>query len=66
MTYSGYCPIHDNCWAILTDQKAAEVRDSVAEVMEQGERIFVIRSGTEGAWRNIYGDKNSDWLKENL
>jgi len=65
-SYQYYCPIHDNCWAILTDQSAANIRDAVITVMSTGERLFVIRSGTEGAWLNTYGNDNSDWLKKNL
>ena len=64
--YNGYCPISDNCWAILTDKSAAQIRDSISLVIESGDRIFVLRSGSEGAWKNTYGEKNSKWLKENL
>lgn len=65
-TYRAYCPIHNYCWAILTDKKAVDVRDYIAEVLGSDERVFVIRSGTEAAWRNSYGEKNSEWLKNNL
>ncbi|WP_155635533.1 hypothetical protein [Burkholderia territorii] len=65
-TFSGYCPINRTCWAILSDKKAAEVRDIVAEGLEAGDRIFVIRSGTAAAWKNSYGEKNTAWLKKNL
>lgn len=62
----GYCPIHRYCWAMLTDKTAKELRDAVVEVMQPGERIFVIRSGTEAAWKNSYSEKNNEWLKKNL
>lgn len=65
-TYSGYCPIHTYCWAILSDKKATAIRDEVSAVLQANERLFVIRSGTEAAWRNPYGEKNSQWLKKNL
>lgn len=65
-TFGGYCPINNTCWAITTDKKASEVRDTIAEVLVSGDRLFVIRSGTEAAWRNAYGEKNSEWLKKNL
>lgn len=64
--YGAYCPIHDNCWAIVTDQTAVQVREFVGAVLNADDRIFVIRSGAEAAWRNTYGDKNSEWLKEHL
>jgi hypothetical protein len=30
------------------------------------DRIFVIKSGLEAAWQNVYGEKNTNWLKEHL
>jgi hypothetical protein len=65
-TFSGYCPINRTCWAILSDKKASELRDTVAAALETGDRLFIVRSGTAAAWRNSYGEKNSAWLKKNL
>lgn len=64
--FSAYCPIHEYAWAIKTDKKASEIRDAITPVMISGDRIFVIRSGTEAAWRNAYGTKHSEWLKKHL
>ncbi len=64
--YGAYCPINDNCWAIATDQSAVAVRDNVGQALNPDDRIFVIRSGTEAAWKNAYGNENSKWLKERL
>lgn len=64
--YSNYCPIHDNCWAIITDQTPAQIRDNLSELLNTSDRIFVIRSGTYAAWQNVYGEKNNKWLKEYL
>jgi len=64
--YGNFCPINKHCWAIRTAQKAVEVRDNLTEVLEPTDRIFVVRSGTEGAWRNPYGKENSEWLKKYL
>ncbi len=64
--FGSYCPIHENCWAIISDKSAQEVREFVDEVLVDADRIFVIRTGTYAAWRNTYGEKNSEWLKENL
>lgn len=65
-TYPRYCPIHKHCWAIMTDQKAVEVRDYLSALLGPKDRLFVVRSGTEAAWRNSYGPKNNEWLKKNL
>ena len=64
--YNGFCPIHDNCWAIITDQTPAQIIDFLEGVLVNQDRLFVIRTGTLAAWRNIYGEKNSAWLKDNL
>ena len=64
--YGIYCPINDNCWAIVTDQTAAQIRDNLMVAIKTTDKIFVIKSGVEAAWRNVYGDKNTAWLKERL
>ncbi len=64
--YSGYCPIHDNCWAVISDQSAVQIRDFLNKDISESDRIFVIRSGIEAAWTNPYNTKNSEWLKEKL
>ncbi len=64
--YKGYCPIHDNCWSIISEQNAVQIRDFLSKDLSESERMFVIRSGTEAAWTNPYGSKNSQWLKERL
>lgn len=65
-TYSSYCPINNTCWAIVTDQKATEIRDYLKSALSDGDRVFVVRSGSEASWRNAISDKHSDWLKKNL
>ncbi len=64
--YNGYCPIHKYCWAIRSKDKATHIRDNLSQVLQPGDRIFVIRSGTEAAWRNAYGEENTAWLKKSL
>ena len=64
--YGKFCPIHEHCWAIVTDKSAAQIRDSLTPLIAKTDRTFVIRSGTEAAWINTYGQKNTDWLKKNL
>ena len=64
--YGTYCSIHENCWAVVTSQTAVEVRSALDEALDASDRIFVIRSGTEAAWRNTYDDEHSKWLKDRL
>ncbi len=61
-----YCPIHDNAWAIKSEKTAAGLRDELMKITINPDRLFIIRSGTEAAWSNIYGEKNSEWLKTHL
>ena len=65
-TYKSYCPVTDTCWAIITESKAAEVRDFLSAALSSTDRIFVLRSGTEAAWRNLYGPAWAEWLTKNL
>jgi hypothetical protein len=63
--FQNYCPINASSWAVVTTWSAIQVRDYLQGV-SPASRIFVVRSGTEGAWLNPYGDANSQWLKKNL
>lgn len=64
--YGTHCPIHKNCWAIMTEQSAPQIREYLSQALSPQDRLFIVRSGTEAAWRNSYGDKNNAWLKKNL
>jgi hypothetical protein len=65
-TFGTYCPINDNCWAVLATKTAAQIRDELMAQIPTTDKLFVIKSGVEAAWRNVYGQKNTDWLKEKL
>jgi hypothetical protein len=62
----GVCPIHENAWAIRDTKKSSEIRDELMEMTVPEDRLFVIRTGTEASWKNIYGEKNGNWLKKYL
>lgn len=64
--FGSYCPIHDNAWAIRSERKAREVRDIITPFITNDDRIFVIRTGTDAAWKNAYGTKHTEWLKKHL
>ena len=64
--YGTFCPINENCWAIVTSERATQIRDKLIEFVQPSDKLFVIKSGVEAAWRNVYGPKNTDWLKEYL
>ena len=64
-TLQNYCPINAYCWAVLSDMDPVALANYIS-VGSENARIFVIRSGTLAAWRNSYGEKNTEWLKRNL
>jgi hypothetical protein len=64
-TFKAYCPITQTSWAVMSDKKAAEIRDQLVALLPASDRLFVVRSGTESAWKNL-PPANTDWLKKNL
>jgi hypothetical protein len=64
-TLPRYCPIHAFCWAVMCDMTAVQLRDSLIQASPES-KFFVVRSGTEAAWTEAYGPKNTEWLKANL
>lgn len=63
-SYGTWAHIAESTWAIATDQTAAEVRTYLAQYLDSDDRVFVVRSGREAAWRNVLC--RSEWLKSNL
>ena len=63
---SHFCAIHKHCWAIVTEKTAKQIRDELTPFLSEDDRLFVVRSGTEAAWRHPYSPKHSAWLKKYL
>lgn len=63
-SYSKWARITESTWAVITSKSAVEIRDHIAGVMDDDDRLFVVKSGVEAAWLNSRC-KNS-WLQENL
>lgn len=63
-SYGTWAHILESTWAIVTSKSAGEIRDHLMNFLDEDDRIFVIRSGAEAAWRGI--ECSSDWLKRNL
>jgi CRISPR/Cas system-associated endoribonuclease Cas2 len=62
--YGIWAHINESFWAVVTSQTAVQVRDNLLQHIDSNDRIFIIKSGTEAAWRNAIC--NTEWLKENL
>lgn len=63
-SYGTWAKILKSCWAIVTTKSAVEVRDHLLSYMDADDGVFVVKSGTEAAWRNV--ECSNDWLKEHL
>jgi hypothetical protein len=55
----------ESTWHVVTDKSAKQVRDTLAPELDANDKILVVRSGGEGAWKGI-NDNGSAWLKNNL
>ena len=62
--YGTWAHIHESVWAVVTKQTAEQVRDNLLRHMHATDRLFVIKSGVESAWRGVLC--HSEWLKGNL
>ena len=63
-SYGTWAKIMPNTWAVVSDKTAKDVRDHILSNLAQGDRLMVVRSGTEAAWSNA--EASIDWLKKNL
>ncbi len=62
--FGTWARLTESTWAIVTEKNSVEVRDYLGAYMEKGDRLFVIRSGKEAAWRNV--KCSGEWLKKHL
>lgn len=62
--YGTWAHITDSTWAIVTTERAKEVRDKLIELMPSGSSLFVVKTGGVSAWRNV--QCSNEWLKKHL
>lgn len=63
-SYGIWAKITESSWAIVTDSNAREIRDYLRLYIDSNDRLFVIKSGHNSAWRNVIA--SSEWLKKHL
>ncbi len=63
-SYSRWARVNESVWAVVTNSNAVQIRDHLLQYLDQNDRVFVIKSGVEAAWRNSIC--KNEWLKENL
>ena len=62
--YGTWAHITESTWGIVTEEEATEIREYLSTYLPKGSRLFVIKSGTEAAWRNVIC--RNEWLKRHL
>ncbi len=62
--YGTWAHVNESLWAVVTTQTAVQVRDNLAQHMDADDRLMVVRSAAEAAWRNSIC--KNEWLKEHL
>ena len=63
-SYGTWAHINESTWAVVTEQKAPEIRDFLKKFIDANDSLFVLRSGVEAAWMNPLC--KNEWLKDNL
>ena len=66
-SYPNWAHVADCVWAVSSPAStvnATTIRDNLSRHINAGDRLFVIKSGVEAAWRNSLCD--NQWLKDNL
>jgi CRISPR/Cas system-associated endoribonuclease Cas2 len=62
--YPKWARINESVWAVVTQRDAVQIRDNLDQHLHSNDRIFIVKSGVEAAWRNT--KCKNEWLKENL
>ena len=62
--YGTWAHITESTWAVVADERAAEVRDDLLQHMDDDDALFVVKSGVAAAWRNVLC--KDTWLRHNL
>lgn len=62
--YGTWAHITESTWAIVTEDDHVKIRDNLGKYVPDKGRIFVVKSASVGAWRNVIC--KNEWLKKNL
>jgi hypothetical protein len=62
--YKTWAHITESLWAVVTTSSARNIRDNLFNHIDADDRLIVVRSGTEAAWRNPICRR--EWLKKHL
>jgi hypothetical protein len=62
--YPGWAKVTESNWILVTGWTAVQIRDDLSQYIDANDRLFVLRSGSEAAWKNSICQ--DDWLRSNL
>lgn len=62
--YGIWAKITESTWGVVTDSTATEIRDNLSSYMDSNDRLFVIKSGHNSAWKNVIA--SNEWFKKHL
>ena len=63
-SYSTWAKITESTWSVVTTKSAVDVRNHLISVMDGDDRLFIVKSGVEAAWKNVIC--KNEWLKNQL
>ncbi|KGL59098.1 hypothetical protein [Polaribacter sp. Hel1_85] len=63
--HDGWARLGGSAYIVISKKSAIEIRDSLMEVTDSNDQIFVGTVKAPSAWFGL-GDEVSDWLKKNL
>ena len=63
-SYAAWAHILESTWAVVASKSAVEVRNHLIGYLDSDDGLFVVKSGTEAAWRSVLC--KNEWLKNNL
>ena len=63
-SYERWGRLTESAWAIVTTKTYIQIRDEIRQVIDDNDRLIVIKSGQQAAWTNVMA--SNEWIKENI
>ena len=63
--YGTYWHCQGSVWIIVSSKSAEQVRDDLLTVLDENDKLVVIKLAREAAWKG-YNQEITDWLQQNL
>lgn len=62
--YGTWAHVTLSTWAIVTEDSATIIRDTLGALIPEGGRLMVVKSSNTAAWKNVLC--TNDWLQKNI